>query len=1172
MANEIDVTEEAQKRLCRFSYLSHCVGMMEERLAILKKNVSTLNDASEEVDVSFTDDDLWVKVGECFFHQDSEAIQEKLSAMQDEARSQLRKLDSELTAYRAEMQDLKVKLYAEFGNRVNLDKPAKMGRAQQRKKKGKERLDRYYHLAKEQGFRARSAFKLIQLAQKYDFFTNCRVAVDLCAAPGGWMQVCARHMPLSSLIVGVDLAPIQPIKGCTSFQGDITTQECRARIKKLLAGQEADLFLHDGSPNMGMDWSIDAFNQNVLVLHAAHLAAEFLRMGGTFVSKVFRSADYASLLYVLQQLFARVEATKPQASRNVSAEIFVICKGFKKPDRVDARLFDPKFAFLSVEEEEETPGTGRKEAAVVARKEEEEKKEEGEGEASDALLPTKAKVKLAEAFAAAQKRRRSGYGGEETRYKVLSLSDFFSSAYPVEALLSAAELKEGGEARELEQTVLSHRLTTPEVRGLWSDLKVLGKRELSQLLKWRFKIKRELAIQQKQKRLLSAGREEAAGSRQEAGGEEDAEDGAEQQIDQELDALHAEVSRQALRQQRKATKKQRVLQTKQQFSRNAFSTAERDPELFVLSASTEALLAREQQMVDASLLLTGGETEAEAGVGSALPLAASAAPSASSRRKQLQAEKLQRHREGDDSDLDSLDRMEIDLEVGLRLRALAAAERRGSKPAKKETRRTRVMAEKTEELRAASEDLQQRALQHLNKTRLADEKEEDDEEEEDDDDDDEVERRQKGGKAADSQRKQQTQIHEFFDDDSSENIEASKRTSSTSSRSNSGSSSSNSGSSSSSSSGGASSSRSVEVPTGKETQAAARWFSQPLFSAAIQEVADTLLAENFDPVVSRQQQQQQQQQQQEGEKEETIKELEDAELPQIPLSEKQKRQQKRRKEEMKKAAREARKGHDALEEEVHAADKTQRKKSKQLITEQQEEPFFLPLSFCLLCYLFFFSFIEEVPASVITPPADAEEAATLQAMGALLIRRSSRMDLIDGAYNRYAFNDDELPDWFVEDEEKHNKPELPVTKELMREYRQKVKEISSRPIRKLQEAKARKKKRALRVLEKMKKQAQGIADSSELSEAGKAKAIARLSKKAQQATARKQKALVISRRVGGGKAAQKSQGKLGSGTRGVKFVDRRLKKDKRAQQRLQGKGGRKGRKPVKSAKGRGKRR
>ncbi|KAL8455186.1 hypothetical protein Emag_001023 [Eimeria magna] len=524
-----------------------------------------------------------------------------------------------------------------------------MGRAQQRKKKGKERLDRYYHLAKEQGFRARSAFKLIQLAQKYDLFTGCRVAVDLCAAPGGWMQVCARHMPVSSLVIGVDLAPIQPIKGCTSFQGDITTQECRAKIRKLLAGQEADLFLHDGSPNMGMDWSIDAFNQNVLVLHAAHLASEFLRKGGTFVSKVFRSSDYASLLYVLQQLFTRVEATKPQASRNVSAEIFVVCKGFKQPDRVDSRLFDPKFAFLSVDDEAEEKSTQQEQVAGGITR------TDGEEEESAALaLPQKAKVKLAEAFANAQKRRRGGYDSEETRYKVLTIGAFFASASPVESLLSASELVKSGESScddALEQTVLSHRLTTPEIKSLWSDLKVLGKRELSQLLKWRFKIKREMALQQKQQRLTTS-TEGVSGEEQTEATAEDEEEGVEQQIDEELETLHASVSRQALRQQRKAAKKQRLLQTKQQFSRNAFAASERDPDLFAFTEDAAAAFKKEQQTVDAQLLLTGGEEENEGQHDANLLFSDNGIISKS--KSNLRKEDLGVVE--DDSDLDSVDR------------------------------------------------------------------------------------------------------------------------------------------------------------------------------------------------------------------------------------------------------------------------------------------------------------------------------------------------------------------------------------------------------------------------------------------------------------------------------------------------------------------------------------
>ncbi|OIW29809.1 putative AdoMet-dependent rRNA methyltransferase SPB1 [Coniochaeta ligniaria NRRL 30616] len=323
------------------------------------------------------------------------------------------------------------------------------------KKHGKGRLDKWYKLAKEKGYRARAAFKLIQLNKKYGFLEKSKVLLDLCAAPGSWCQVAAETMPVNSLIIGVDLSPIKAIPKVITFQSDITTEKCRATIRGHLKTWKADTVLHDGAPNVGTAWVQDSFNQAELTLQAMRLATDFLIEGGTFVTKVFRSKDYNSLLWVFNQLFTKVEATKPPSSRNVSAEIFVVCRGFKAPKRIDPRLLDPRTVFA---------------------------------ELADPAPNNEAKVYNPEI----KKRKRGGYEEDEMlQFKELPASEFINTTDPIAILGQYNKLTLDGAANGDVALAALNKLpeTTDDIRLCCQDLKVLGRKEFKMLLKWRLRVR-----------------------------------------------------------------------------------------------------------------------------------------------------------------------------------------------------------------------------------------------------------------------------------------------------------------------------------------------------------------------------------------------------------------------------------------------------------------------------------------------------------------------------------------------------------------------------------------------------------------------------------------------------------------------------------------------------------
>ena len=210
--------------------------------------------------------------------------------------------------------------------------------------KSKDKRDIYYRKAKEEGWRARSAFKLLQVDEQFDIFAGVRRAVDLCAAPGSWSQVLSRKLYGSAStdeerqqvrIVGVDLQEMAPIEGVHLIPGDITSQQTVDEVLALFRDGDterlADLVVCDGAPDVTGMHDLDEYIQAQLLLSALSITIQLLREGGTFVAKIFRGRGSPLLYAQLKAFFPDVYVAKPKSSRNSSVEAFIVARGFTLP-------------------------------------------------------------------------------------------------------------------------------------------------------------------------------------------------------------------------------------------------------------------------------------------------------------------------------------------------------------------------------------------------------------------------------------------------------------------------------------------------------------------------------------------------------------------------------------------------------------------------------------------------------------------------------------------------------------------------------------------------------------------------------------------------------------------------------------------------------------------------
>ena len=192
----------------------------------------------------------------------------------------------------------------------------------------KQKKDLYFRKSKIQGYRSRSAFKLIEMNKKFKFLRKNTSLLDLGSSPGGWSQVASREIRTGK-ILAVDIQPMEKINNVDFVNGDFRKEEIHNKIKSYF-NNNIDAVLSDMAANTSGNKSMDSYRTGELCMKAMYLAKEILSNDGIFLSKIFMGSIFLEINKMAKRYFKNVIKYKPLSSKKESKEIYIYCKGVLK--------------------------------------------------------------------------------------------------------------------------------------------------------------------------------------------------------------------------------------------------------------------------------------------------------------------------------------------------------------------------------------------------------------------------------------------------------------------------------------------------------------------------------------------------------------------------------------------------------------------------------------------------------------------------------------------------------------------------------------------------------------------------------------------------------------------------------------------------------------------------